>query len=286
MATADCQDMQFPLAAVELVDAVPADRTPQCEEPIAAGVSDLVELILKRRERLEELIREPALQARLVPRFLAISLFGFVLFGVSLSLVFTSARAWPRLVAISDLVASRAGSPVTFEVLGTEETRLSRWLDFSAPKMIAAYAIGLVAATGVCLPSLYFYGLLAGVRMTMLDVVVHSLKAKATAAVALVGILPVYAALGLGIVIFDVPSVVREAAFWLGLSLPFLAGLFGTYSLYLGFAGLGDTLPPARRLRRETFLRRLVLAWAACYTAVTPVMIHTLWVFLAGVPSP
>ena len=32
-------------------------------------------------------------------------------------------------------------------------------------------AFGLVAASGVCLPSLYFYCLLAGVRMTMVEVV-------------------------------------------------------------------------------------------------------------------
>ena len=67
-----------------------------------------------------------------------------------------------------------------------------------------AYAFGLVAASGVCLPSLYFYCLLAGVRMTMLEVVVHAVKSKAMAAVALVGILPIYVAVAMGVVIFDV----------------------------------------------------------------------------------
>ena len=61
-------------------------------------VFDLVELILKRRERLERLIREPALQAQLIPKFLAISLLGFVFFGVALALVFTAAGQWPRLI--------------------------------------------------------------------------------------------------------------------------------------------------------------------------------------------
>lgn len=140
----------------------------------------------------------------------------------------------------------------------------------------------MIAATGICLPSLYFYGLLAGVRMTMLDIVCQALKSKATTAVALVGILPIYAALGLAIAIFDLPDVARHATFWLGMPLPFLAGLFGTYSLYQGLAGFADTLPPARRARRECFLRRLVIAWAACYTAVSPVMIHSLWVTLAN----
>jgi hypothetical protein len=117
--------------------------------------------------------------------------------------------------------------------------------------------------------------------MTMLDVVLQSLKAKATAAVALVGILPIYAALGLGVVVFDAPQPIRLAIFWLGLVLPYLAGLFGTHALYQGLSGFADTLAADRQSRRACFLRRLVLSWAACYTAVTPVMIHTLWVWLA-----
>ncbi len=278
--------------AQEIVDATPIELFTQpvlpaqplhsVEQPVKSDVLGLVELILKRRDHLEKLIREPGLQSQLVPRFLAISLIGFVLYGVAISLVFNSANEWPRFTPIKDLVTGSESTIVFFDTVGVREGRLSRWLDGSAPILIAAYAIGLVAATCVCLPSLYFYGLLAGVRMSMLDVVVHALKAKATTAVALVGILPIYAAIGLGIVIFELPEHVREVTFWLGLSLPFLAGLFGTYSLYRGFAGLTDTLPPHRRCRRECFLRRLVLSWSACYTAVMPVMIHTCWVMFSG----
>jgi hypothetical protein len=251
-------------------------------EPAKTGIADLVELILKRRDRLEQLIREPALQSVLLPKFLAIALIGFVFFGVALSLVFTSAGQWPRLIAIRDIVAGEADSLAAFDFVTTSASRLNLWIDGSAAALIAAYAIGLVAATGICLPSLYFYGLLAGVRMTMLDVVVQALKSKATAAVALVGILPIYAALGLAVVIFDLPDPLRYATLWLGLILPFLAGLFGTYSLYQGLAGFADTLPAERQCQRGCFLRRLVVSWAACYTAVTPVMIHSLWVLLAG----
>ncbi|HVC98243.1 MAG TPA: hypothetical protein VND64_31520 [Pirellulales bacterium] len=265
---------------IEATPAEPPPSTPSAEGPGKTGIADLVELILKRRDRLERLVREPSLQSLLLPKFLAIALIGFVFFGVALSLVFTSAGQWPRLVPIRDLVAGEADSIATFDSLGGE-TRRGPWLDGSAEALVAAYAIGLIAATGICLPSLYFYGLLAGVRITMLDVVIQSLKAKATAAVALVGILPIYAALGLAVAIFDLPAAVRHATFWLGLVLPFLAGLFGTYSLYRGLAGFTDTLSPQRRCRRECFLRRLVLSWAACYTAVTPVMIHTLWALLA-----
>ena len=241
------------------------------------GTLGLVELILKDRDGLERLIRDSAVQPLLIPRLLVIALVAFVLFGIELSLVFSSAREWPQLFPIRDVIHGDVPAAVTFESAVSGESRLVHWVR-SAPKLTAAYAVGLIAATGVCLPSLYFYGLLAGVRMTMMDVVIHALKSKATGAVALVGILPIYAAFGLGIVIFDVADSVRHLAFWLGMILPFLAGLLGTYSLYFGFVRLADTLPAERRCRRECFLRRLVLSWAACYTAVTPVMIHTLWV--------
>ncbi|WP_425619407.1 hypothetical protein NA78x_003147 [Anatilimnocola sp. NA78] len=259
-----------------------AEDVSAANEPASTNLLGLVEMILKRPDRLEKLIRQPESQAELLPKFLAISLLGFVFFGVALSLVFTAAGQWPRLTPIRDLLAGDSTIVIAFETLAAGHSSLSFWLDGSAWQLIFAYAIGLVAASGICLPSLYFYSLLAGVRMTMLDVVIQTLKSKATAAVALVGILPLYAALGLGIVIFDAPPLVREATFWIGLVLPFLAGLFGTYSLYRSLAGLADTLPPERRSHRECFLQRLVLSWAACYTAVTPLMIHSLWTMLAN----
>ena len=252
------------------------------ETPVSTNLLGLVELILKRPERLERLIREPARQADLLPRFLAIALVGFVFFGVALSLIFTSAGQWPQLTPIRNLVAGETTTVIAFQSQPAGQTAVTRWLDGSALQLIAAYAIGLVAASGICLPSLYFYSLLSGIRMTMLDVVIQTLKAKATAAVALVGILPIYAALSLGILIFNAPPLVREVAFWLGLILPFLAGLFGTYSLYRGLGMMTDTLPPARRRHRESFLQQLVLSWSACYTAITPIMIHTLWVAFAA----
>ncbi|WP_254508728.1 hypothetical protein [Anatilimnocola floriformis] len=251
--------------------------------PINTNLLGLVELILKRPDRLERVIREPARKADLLPRFLAIALTGFVFFGVALSLIFTSAGQWPKLTPIRDLVAGETTTVIAFQSQTAGQSAATRWLDGSALRLIAAYAIGLVAASGICLPSLYFYGLLSGIRMSMLDVVIQTLKAKATAAVALVGILPIYAALGLGILIFDAPQLVREVMFWLGLVLPFIAGLFGTYSLYRGLGTFADTLLPERRGLRESFLQQLVLSWSACYTAVTPIMIHTLWVALAKV---
>jgi hypothetical protein len=140
-----------------------------------------------------------------------------------------------------------------------------------------AYTVGLVAATGVCLPSFYFYSLLAGVKVTVVQVTTQVMKGKAATAIMLMGILPIYVALVLGMIVFKAPVPELKAALYLGLVLPFVAGLAGVRSIYRGLMGLADTLPPHRRCRRECFLRRLTLSMAACYTAVTPVMIYTLW---------
>ena len=241
----------------------------------------LVELILKDPARLDRLIREPARQVELLPRFLAISLIGFTFFGLAMALVLSTSTVWPKLFAMDAVLAGREAVPLRFESTA-QASLLTHWLDGDALRLIVAYAVGLIAATGICLPSLYFYGLLAGLRMTMLDVVLHALKSKAVAAVTLVGVLPIYAAIGLAIAIFPLPASLRDAMLMLGLILPFLAGTAGTYSLYRGLSGLADTMPAACRGDRACFLRRLVLSWAACYTAVTPVLIFTLWQRLQG----
>lgn len=241
----------------------------------------LIEMILKDPARLERLIRRPDLQIELIPRFLSISFVSFAFFGVAMALVFGAASVWPQLFPIDQYLAHPNGQLLSFESEG-RVTSLAPWLNGDAFRLTFAYAVGLIAATGICLPSLYFYGLLAGVRMTVMDVVIHAVKSKAVGAVTLVGILPIYAALGLAVAIFAFPVASRDFVLMLGLILPFIAGLSGTASLYRGFSGLTDTMSAERRPYRECFLRRLVLSWAAVYSIITPVLIFTLWQKLQG----
>ena len=253
-------------------------------DPIAearSGPLALLELILKKPVQLDRLIRRPEYQAELIPRLLAISLIGFTFFGVAMSLVLSAATVWPHLFPIEAVLEGKQRTPLQFET-GETSSLVTPWLNGNAFRLIAAYAIGLIAATGICLPSLYFYGLLSGVRMTMMDVVIHALKSKAVAAVTLVGILPIYAAFGLAIAIFPLPDGPRNLVLMLGLVLPFIAGLSGTYSLYRGLSTLTDTMAADRRLDRECFLQRLVLSWSGVYSAVSPVLIFTLWQRLQG----
>jgi hypothetical protein len=269
-----------PLPVLEIVESREAPPTDPVN-PREITMLALVELVLKDRWRLYRMLRIPSAATLLLPRLLAISLAGFVLFGVAMSLVLTVAGRWPSLTAIAAWLDTPAATPLAFNAIESSWGHLAPWINGEALALVGAYAFGLVAASGVCLPSLYFYCLLAGVRMTMLEVVVHAVKSKAVAAVALVGILPIYVAIAMGVVIFDGGEYFLAATMLLGLMLPFIAGLWGTVSLYQGFSQLCDTMPPDRAKRRECFLRRLVLSWSACYSAVMPVMIYSLWEVLS-----
>jgi hypothetical protein len=248
---------------------------------VPQGPLALLELILKDPVRLDRLIRQRDRQAELLPRFVAISLIGFTFFGVAMTLVLGAAAVWPKLFPIDAVLAGTEQTLLRYENMPTD-SHASPWLNGQAFRLNVAYATGLIAATGICLPSLYFYGLLAGVRMSMMDVVIHSLKSKAVAAVTLVGILPIYAAFGLAIAIFPLPEQPRNFVLQLGLVLPFVAGLSGTWSLYRGLSMLTDTMSAERRIHRQCFLQRLVLSWGLVYSAVSPVLIFTIWQRLQG----
>jgi hypothetical protein len=227
-------------------------------EPNEVATLELVELTLKDRARLHELLRDESRQTDLIPRLLGVGLVGFVIFGIAATLVLNASGTWPTWVPAA------------------------HWADRSAPNLVLAYTVGLVAAIGVCLPSFYFYGLLAGVKISILGVTTHAMKCQAVTAIVLVGILPIYVALALGMMVFGASVEWLQLTIAIGLALPFVAGLWGVRSLYLGFMQLCETISADRRAARECFLRRLTLAWTAVYTVVTPVMIYVLWKQFSG----
>lgn len=248
--------------AIELPPLVlPVEEPPiEADEHSALG---LVEMLLKTPRRLDKLNREEHRQAELIPRFLGIALASYTLYCVALLLILNAAPA--------------AAYPRSFLAIPP-----SSWKDGSAIGMLLAYNLGLIGATGICLPSFYFFSLLAGVRMTMLQITSQVVRCKASSAMMLVGILPIYVAVVLGMVVFNGPTDTLEQLLYVGLALPFIAGLEGVRAIYHGVLGMADTLPAECRLRRECFLRRLTLSWAACYTAVSPIMIYRLWQFFAN----
>jgi hypothetical protein len=233
------------------------------EQPVENehSILGLSELLLKQPLQVDAMTRENSRQPELIPRFLVIALASFSVFALALILVLSCARdgALPAFLA-------------RHWTKGSAGSALSLWL---------AYTLGLIGATGVCLPSFYFYSLLAGVRISVLQVTANVLKAKACTALMLLGVLPIYVAVVLGLFVFQAPLPWLRNAVYLGLALPFLSGLWGVWALYRGFLGLADTLVPEWRCSRTCFLRRLTVAMAACYSVVTPLMIYTLWIYFA-----
>ncbi len=247
------------IPVVELADEAPIE----VDDHSTLG---LAELLLKNNRQVDSMVREEDRQASLIPRFLGIAVSSFSVFSLALTMLLSLVpveylpeflkEAWIRS-------PGRAG--------------VSLWL---------AFTFGLVAATGVCLPSFYFYGLLSGVRITVLQVTAHIMEGMAATSLMLMGLLPIYVAYVLGMIVFDAPPASIRPMIYVGLALPFIAGLYGVRTVFRGFMQLADTLPPERRCRRGCFLRRLTLACSACYTAVTPVMIYKLWDIATQVNLP
>ena len=151
-----------------------ADRSPATD----SRTTDLVELMLKDQRRLDALIRDDAPAADLIPRLLAVAVVGFTIFGIASTLIMNLGYSLPSWVP------------------------RARWTDGTWANLTLAYVLGLVASTGVCLPSFYFYGLLAGVKLSMLQSAAHAVKCLAVTSVVLVGGLPIYVAVSLGMIVF------------------------------------------------------------------------------------
>jgi hypothetical protein len=256
--------MEKDMLTATLLKTIASDIQSNSEYPAADSRADagqtvfgLVEMLLKGPERLNALLRERRQAAEMISRFLAVSLASLCIFGAALGILL-------RLAPTDAL-------PWFLRIHWAKEPYPS------AIVLAVAYAAGFVLAAGVCLPSFYFYALLAGVRMTMLQVTAHIMRGMAATSLMLMGILPIYIAIVLGAVVFRLDIETIQRAVWLGLFLPFVAGVWGLYSIYQGFLSLADTIDPSRFCNRMCFLRRLTLSCTACYAAVAPVMIYTLW---------
>lgn len=239
------------MQAIVLTDAT--DDTPAVSPE---STLELAELLLKDPVRVDRLTRDDSRLADLIPRFLSLALASFTIYSLAMA-------------AVLHLVPVAALPPVVAEHWSPGlASPLALW---------AAYTVGMIAASGICLPSFYFFGLLAGVRPSFVNTVAHVVKGKGATSVMLVGLLPVYFAVALGMIVFEASEAWLRGSLYLGMVLPFIAGLWGVRSIHRGFFALVDTIPEEQRYNRAIFLRRLTLAWAAVYTAVTPVMIWTLW---------
>jgi hypothetical protein len=225
-------------------------------------VIGLFELLLKDPAGLDELAGDPARQRELFPRLLLIAQAGYLVFSAVMVLLLN--------------LAPTAALPASLNVAVPRAS----WGDGSVLGLPVGYGFGLVIASCICLPSFYFYSLLAGVRMTWLQIASIVVRGSAANGVMLLGILPIYVAIALGLLVTDAPAEWLGGTLLLGLLLPFVAGLWGLREIYRGVMHLGASL--SIDCRRQWFLRRLTLSWAAVYTAVVPVLIYRLWESVAA----
>jgi hypothetical protein len=168
----------------------------------------VVELLLKDAGRLDEINREPARQADLLPRFLLIALTSYLVFSFVMVLIINLAPA-----------AAYADNPVL-------PLPAARWSDGTALALPLGYTISIILAACVCLPSFYFYSLLAGVCMTWLQIVSLVGKGTAANAIMLLGILPIYVAAVMGLIVFAALALFAMGN-WRGLDTPVRVGAVG-----------------------------------------------------------
>ena len=95
------------MATVHPVPWMPSRRRPEAE----CSASGLVELMLKDRAGLDELMREESRQAELIPRFLAIALMGFTIYGIAATVVLNAAGTLLAVGAGGTVVRRDRGQP-------------------------------------------------------------------------------------------------------------------------------------------------------------------------------
>lgn len=235
------------------------------EAPVALrSTRGLFEVLLKAPGRLDPFLRLVDMQPSLMTGFTLITLAGMGLHAVVLfaALYFTPAEALPGVLG-----PTRDTGPAGL-LLG----------------LLAAYPIGILLATLLVLPSYWFTGLLCGVQMPLTEVLTHSLKGKAATAVLVVGLLPIYGVLVLCLLLAHAPPVLLTPVLWLGLLLPYAAGLRGAGTIEAGFRNVVATTPDLRRDQRAAIPTSLMLLWAVLFTLVVPVVMLKAYQFASALP--
>ncbi len=215
---------------------------------------DLVNWMLTDRARYRETLVDEDLQQMVLPRLLGIAMACLFAYGLVMWVIVASTGT-----QLGFMTGAASGRPGILSIpLG--------------------YALGMIGAVGICLPSFYFFALQCGFRPTLRNIVIAIAGGQALTSVFLIGILPVFAACILGAErLGGGPSML---ATWtsFGFFLPLVAGLIGAAEVHEWFTGLAATLPPDARARREGVVGILGLWSTALYVVVAPVLVYQLLV--------
>lgn len=215
-------------------------------------VGTLLNWMLADRPRFREALGDADEQEHVLPRLLGIAIASLFLYGIVMWVV---------------VAATGTSLPFMTGVNGGRPGNLS---------FAFAYSLGIVGAVGICLPSFYFFALQCGFRPSLRNIVVAVAGGQALTSVFLIGILPVFAAVILGVERLSGDSEALAVWTQMGLLLPLVAGLVGAAELHEWFTGLAVTLPAAARARREGVVGFLGLWSTGLYVVVAPVLVYQL----------
>lgn len=150
---------------------------------------------------------------------------------------------------------------------------------FDVPlRVLYAYGGGFFGAQVAALPSAWFYALLAGIRQPAWRVAAEAMRAHATTSMVLLGVLPVYLAAALGAAVLDpFDDGPAHLLYLLGFSVPFVAGLAGTFAMYRAFGRLVQQTRQDPDAPRTPTPALLVLAWSALFTTMAPLGVYCLY---------
>lgn len=226
------------------------------EDSTIAVEPSTFEMLVQHRELGEAACEHPERAARLLPRLAAISALGLVAYA---------------LVQGAVLSVGPSGA----QPLGLEQASFP----VRALALFLAYAAGIFGAQVAALPSAYFYALQAGIRTHAWRIAAEAMRAQATAAVVLLGLLPVYLAAGLGVGLGHADSGTTMLVHgMIGYTLPFVGGLAGTVGLARAFVRIARGA--SSEGSRSPWPVMAVLAWSALFTSLAPLavarVLHTL----------
>ncbi len=207
----------------------------------------VIDLLLRHRAIADDDCADAERAARLLPRLVLTTVGGVGAFSLVQGLLLTTAaHAWPAGLAEAHPLLAVGG-------------------------VFAAFEFGLMGTQIAALPTFYFHALLAGLRTHAWRITVESLRARATASVVLLGLLPIYLALALGFGLLAAGdsrwAELHSAVVLCGYALPLVAGLAAPLSLLRAFRRMAGEREEDGRRPMPTLL---VMAWSALFTVMAP----------------
>lgn len=216
--------------------------------------NSLYHLLVRDRKAAHARCAESESAASLLPRFAGLGLLGFGAYGAVMGLV-------------------RAQLPPEWRY-ATDD---GLWMGARYFLTFSGAFFGTKVAT---LPTYYFHALLAGIQTHAWRVAVEVLRAQATQAMVMLGLLPLFLAMGIGAGRLGDPSL-AELVLYCGVLLPFVAGLPGTWTMYESLSRMAREANPEEQpwapWRRGPMPGLLLLAWTLVFAVMAPVGAWAIW---------